>query len=641
MYKMKFKIATLISLILLVLSFSAEAQISYGGEPHSFNVKTNIDFDLVVLPAVDVEKALAEDDERDARGELYRYGIGIPVNLTVDNAGSWTSLADGGRIWTLKIKSNNALALGVYYSNFILPEGGELFLYNADKSQVIGSYNYLNNHPSGIFANELIYGDIVTLEYYSPEYVKENPVIDISEIAYGYRSVDYNLNLKYNDSDDCEVDAICSEGDTWRNQIRGVARISIKSNGEYGWCSGSLVNNTEENCLPYFLTADHCSDGASVEDVLAWIFYFNYERQNCNQVSEAEPSYSSITGAVQKARGGWNGSDFFLVMFTSYIPLEYNVHFSGWKTTNIGSTSGVGIHHPAGDIKKISAYTSSLQNSGTTHWSVKWAATTNGHGVTEGGSSGSPIFNSDGNLIGTLTGGYSACVINGAGSGTGPDQRDVYGKFSYSWSSNGGAPAYRLKDWLDPLNVGPTAFNGKDQTCTSFPIKADYYVASATVVAGTYVHFTNITLKDPAKSISYLWEFEGVEQSATTFVNSPNRTYNTPGIFPVTLTATSNGISDTKTGYITVQSNSIDEINNLNVSIFPNPAHDIINIEVESQSGTVSYINLFNTIGEIVKTEIIPADGNLALNIEGLPQGIYFARILNGEKSYSSKISVK
>ena len=97
----------------------------------------------------------------------------------------------------------------------------------------------------------------------------------------------------------------------------------------------------------------------------------------------------------------------------------------------------------------------------TTHWSVVWVATTNGHGVTEGGSSGSPIFNSTGLIIGTLTGGLSACSAGEAGTGTGPDEYDIYGKFFKHWDANGSTSDKQLKPWLDPAGSNPTTLSGR------------------------------------------------------------------------------------------------------------------------------------------------------------------------------------
>ena len=132
------------------------------------------------------------------------------------------------------------------------------------------------------------------------------------------------------------------------------------------------------------------------------------------------PSYNSKTGATLRARGDIDGgSDFQLVQINTAIPSYYNVYYNGWDRSGSSSSSGVGIHHPAGDIKKISTYSSTLSSStwngsgyiGATnaHWRTSWISTTNGYGVTEGGSSGSPIFNSSGRILGTLTGG-STCL---------------------------------------------------------------------------------------------------------------------------------------------------------------------------------------------------------------------------------------
>ena len=120
----------------------------------------------------------------------------------------------------------------------------------------------------------------------------------------------------------------------------------------------------------------------------------------------------------------------------------------------------MGIHHPQGDIKKISTYTVPLMQtiwtggSKLAHWQVNWSKTANGHGTTEGGSSGSPIFDSQGLLVGTLTGGDSSC-----------DSLDLllpdyYGMFSYSWDKNGTDSNEVLKYWLDPDNTNTMTLNG-------------------------------------------------------------------------------------------------------------------------------------------------------------------------------------
>lgn len=74
-------------------------------------------------------------------------------------------------------------------------------------------------------------------------------------------------------------------------------------------------------------------------------------------------------------------------------------------------------------------------------------------GVTEQGSSGSPLFNNSSLIIGTLTGGTSYCYY--------PAGTDIYGRMSYHWLNNGATSNDRkLQPWLDPDNTGTTVLQG-------------------------------------------------------------------------------------------------------------------------------------------------------------------------------------
>ena len=206
------------------------------------------------------------------------------------------------------------------------------------------------------------------------------------------------------------------------------------------------------------LTALHCANNSSASDLNASIAYFNYQRPNCGS---GTPSASqSMTGMTRRADsddgGGSSGPDYLLVEMNNTIPSAYNVFYNGWNNVNSGATSGVSIHHPSGDEKKISTFSSTLGFSGWgtsgTHWRVYWTGTPNGHGVTEGGSSGSPIFNQDGHIVGQLTGGGSYC------SQVPSPSPDYYGRMSINWNSGPKNPGDALKNWLDPINSGVSSF---------------------------------------------------------------------------------------------------------------------------------------------------------------------------------------
>ncbi|MDR0829521.1 MAG: T9SS type A sorting domain-containing protein [Prevotellaceae bacterium] len=163
-----------------------------------------------------------------------------------------------------------------------------------------------------------------------------------------------------------------------------------------------------------------------------------------------------------------SSSDFLLLKLnaTPALLTSYNATFAGWETNNanaLNSNFTVGIHHHNGDIKKISrdndpplsinAPTINGINTGAalSHWQVSW-----NKGITAGGSSGSPLFNSDHKIIGQLHAGDSYCEFQ--------NDPDYYGKFSVSYSLG------FFSKWLDPYHSGTTsigAYNpsGKNEHC--------------------------------------------------------------------------------------------------------------------------------------------------------------------------------
>jgi PKD repeat protein len=587
------KVYLILGILGLLLSFSLNSfsQISQGGTPPSATYKSYIDstFDVITLAPINVFQAQLEDSMRP--GPLW-VGRSIPVGVSMETAGSWTNVPNGASIWRLEITSAGAKAIGVYYDQFYLPEGSKLFLYNGSKTQVIGAFTHENNPASGTFSTELIQGETVILEYVAPivalnKYdpnqqpqglrdgdqqvwpgnhlvIPERPRISISEIVYVYRDVPflekYDLSKAptWGSSGTCNVNVNCTEGASWQSQKKGVAEIFIKNGASYGFCTGSLVNTTNNSGTPYFLTADHCRGTpnavpaepfASAADMLLWQFYFKYETVNCT--GSPQPGYSTLTGCELKASSPIDGgSDFCLVLLSTTPPQSYNPYYNGWDRTNTAATSGVGIHHPAGDVKKISTYSASATtgtfNGGTgltcqtnAHWNVTYVATTNGHGIVEGGSSGSPLFNQVGRVVGALSGGNSSCT-NLTGS-------NLYGKFYNHWDLMGTLATQRLKPWLDPGTTNLTVVNGYDPF-SGFP---DFYGTPTTIYEGESVNFTDLT----NSATSWTWAFDGGTPATSAIQNPTNIVYYQQGTYKVkltTVTVAAGQQSIEKVAYITV-----------------------------------------------------------------------------------------
>ena len=478
---MTFRIFTIT--ILSVLFFSPSfGQLNQGGTPPSFNSNFKNNFQEVNIEPVSQNWIATHEAESDKNGTVQLISRNFDTNLNLNNSGNWETKKNGDRIWRLKINAADAQGINTYFNNFFLPQGAKLFIYNPEKTQILGAYTSENNHESKLFSAEIIFGTSIILEYYEPKDVLGKGSFTLEKVGSFFRDLVHNDAKDFEDSDDCEININCSEGSNWQNQKKGVARILVTGSDGSGWCSGTLVNNTNADCRAYMLTAFHCGDKSTTNDFLQYIFYFNYEFSGCNS-SFVQPSTTNktFTGSTLKARANdltssSTSSDFMLLELTSSLPSSLDVYFNGWDVSGVAPSSGVSIHHPAGDVKKISTFTSTPSSkklqwnsngtystiNGTTHWSLNWASTANGQGVTEGGSSGSPLFGSNGLVIGTLSGGSSKC--------DNPNANDQYGKMSYHWTSNSTSTARQLKPFLDPTNSGVTSLQGTYAPCATSPL---------------------------------------------------------------------------------------------------------------------------------------------------------------------------
>lgn len=469
---MKFS-STAFLLLSLLFSSAAVAQIQTGSQPISFQNGLHVfdkDLNAQVVAAPDMEQVMREDDVRDNSGQPPFDARLIPAGLNLNQHGEWYALENGARLWKMKIFAPGAISLEMYYDDLYIPQGAELHLYSEDMSSYIGAFTSVNNSKSGYYSTDMIYGETTILEYYEPANVKGEGRISIENVAYRYRDFS-NTN---NRADDCEVDVNCPEGDDWQDEKRSAVRLRIAASDGVFYCSGSMVNNTALDCLPYLLSAFHCVDNVinsqSALDQLR--FYFNYERPGCEQ-GQASAGHSLVgcTGKARSQSGGGSGSDFVLLLLSDEIPEYFDVYYNGWNTqTSTISGGGVSIHHPNGDEKKISTSTQNYVSTSYTpggplaYFRVKWAATESGHGVTEGGSSGSPLFDNNKLIVGTLTGGMSYCNEVQPG---GQNQPDWYGKFGYHWDQNNGSQVVDLKGFLDPANTGQSVLLGTYEPCSS------------------------------------------------------------------------------------------------------------------------------------------------------------------------------
>jgi hypothetical protein len=508
------KSSFIIGLLFLCLNMPYTlAQVSYGGYPLS-NLKNLPVPEKLELGYLDVKPYLEQDYLNDEAGKPPRIGISreVSVDLT-DHHHIWTETSPTTKVWRFGLRSEGAINVNVTFYDFYLAPGSALFVYDSNKEVILGQFNEKSNNASGIFSVSNLPGDELIIELIEESDVSLNdgwfPAshFRIAQLGHFYRFDAFASDLK--SSEECQVNINCPEGDEWQRQKRGVARIILKDGEDYGYCTGSLINNTASDGRVMFITANHCGETSAPEDYAQWQFRFNYERSTCASVF-APPNHT-LTGSSLLSEGLIEGgSDFKLLELTQTPPINFKPYFNGWDRTEVPSAHGVSIHHPAGDVKKISTYTDSL-GTGTfpgsmtgAFWRVAWVQTQTNWGVTEGGSSGSPLFGEEKKIIGILTGGNSSCTNQIQG-------RDLYGKFHIHWDENDTLPEKQLAPFLDPLALDPQSMDGFDPHFRWLTI----------VTAHQYDAFSFTS--NPTTIRPGIYEFEKGEEATVTAISSiPN-----------------------------------------------------------------------------------------------------------------------
>lgn len=447
-------------------------QMSDGGTPWGSKFK-ELDAQLPFerMPLFDLGALQAQDElNKNNKNIPYRFGYTHFVDISPANSGQWTTLENGDRVWRMGIQSPNAITLNLAFEKLVLPQGTKLFVYTVDRSTVLGAFTQKHVSVDGMLGTELLKGDRVIIELYEPKTVQGQSQLKLSSVVHGYRDLNGYIAKSFGDAGNCMNNVNCPAYAAYDDQKRSV--VCLVNGGEF--CTGALINNTCNDGTPYVLTANHCGSSGFG----SWVFRFNWEAAGCTDPGSSPSTAQSVSGGTQRAASA--GSDMSLVQINSAVPSAYNPFFAGWDRNDVPASNTYGIHHPSGDIKKISFTTGNTVGApfgGATCWKTgTWT-----DGVTEPGSSGSPLFNQAGQIVGQLYGGPSDCSQEGnATNGV-----DYYGKLFTSWTG-GGTNATRLSNWLAPAGCGtaPGTLDGYDPNAVTLALDAQL-LGVAEPVAGT------------------------------------------------------------------------------------------------------------------------------------------------------------
>ncbi|MBN2482232.1 MAG: trypsin-like peptidase domain-containing protein [Bacteroidales bacterium] len=530
----------LIFILLLIGSLKLTAQISEGGLPITYQIaglKSTSEIPVYTLTKLDADRLMAEDRENNKLPA--RYAVFEEIHIDIKSEGLHDKISDhNGEIWRYKIVANDAKSIQLAFSEFIVPEGATLFIYNDSYTRIYGAFTTRNMMHDHSFVTADLNSDHMIIEYFEPYNKESDSKIIIGQIGQAYKDI-----FKSSAVEDGFVGINCYEGREFQNEKHSVCRFTYRSGNSGYLCTGALINNVRNDGTPFFLTANHCiNDSATAKSMVA---YFNYESATCQGTTPL--NYNSLSGASLLTTG--TRSDYSLLLLSSEPPPDYKPYYAGWDISDLPGTSSVSIHHGNGTTKKISVdyappvsydkilwwstYSYSPANS---HWKVQFDA-----GRTSSGSSGAPLFNMDNKITGQLHGG--------------DDQIDFYGKLSYSWTKSD-LKYNTLKSFLDPENTDTTSIDGY------YPVEnlpdAQFFTGFNTVCKDAPVNLMDGSAFNASSwnwtitpgPINYL---NGTDQTS----ENPVISFIVPGSYTVELLVENSAGSDiiTKSSFITVGDN--------------------------------------------------------------------------------------
>jgi hypothetical protein len=410
-------------------------------------------------PIEQIRQVLEEERNSYSNLKARIYAVGIETALNPGTSGQWDTVPGKGYVWRTGIHAENALSLNLFIENYRMSSGMSLYAYNQSRTNIAGPFDVRHNANGGVLPVQSLPGDMIIVEWNIPRQASRND-FTITSVGYGFRDMSGDRTGTLATAADCNADINCRTGNHWQREKRSVVRLeTITQTGNITrtqYCTGTLVNQAVDNDRkkPYILTANHC---ISTNDMARrTTFVFGYEKADCKGAS---PSIlPGITGSSLVATK--RELDFALLEMSDNTADAQRPYYAGWNTSITTPRGAAGIHHPQGDVKKISVENDPLVT-GTfnddytglhcdrdAHWIVKrWD-----EGTTEQGSSGSAIFDAGHMVVGTLSGGTATCTY---------PMNDYYSKFSEQWNKYPAADE-SLQPWLDPDGKGVTLLWGYD-----------------------------------------------------------------------------------------------------------------------------------------------------------------------------------
>lgn len=465
--------------------------------------------------------------------------------------------------YSLSINAIDAMNLSLQFSEFKLPKSAVLSIYN--KNELTDSITSSENNENNIWATRVYQGNILSIVLKIPSSEKEQVLLKIGTVNFGYKNFGVLFDFANpGASEPCHINANCPTGNNWNNEKNSVAMIV--ANGIIQ-CTGSLIMNTCNTNTPYFLTANHCLDAGNIPN---WVFQFQTLSTDCDTNTGWREDIQ-FNGCTLRANNA--ATDFALLQLNTTPLPNSGIFYSGWSRQTTGNASTTILHHPAGDLMKISRdidAPTALTSLGVDVWQLDLDL-----GRLQRGSSGAPYYNQNHQIIGQHwrrpeAGTRPICDITVTQGG----------RFDRSWTG-GGTNATRLSNWLDSTNTGVMTTNTTNISLLTPPIGTLSIAGAGIICSGT----SQFTLNN--NSLPFTGNITWTSSNTSIATISPTGN-------PATVTKMGNG-DVTLTASITNACGNLSANKIINVGVPSSPS--ITNLNYDTQCGTFAEAYSTNVSG--------------------------------------------
>ena len=388
---------------------------------------------------------------RNSLAETKVLQVGIQRDTSLEGADQrqpvllWKTLADGAQVARFAVTSPaaHALRVGLNFNN--IPAGAELrFLGAADGDKAVAMTQSAEikrlRREQPVYWTPVTEGEQQIIEIYLPSGTNVNllrfTIDSVSHLIVSpYGKLNgakaCNISTGIDCADTCEIDTKCaSQTTSFINAKNSVARMVFQSGSSSFLCTGTLLNDLDSRSqTPYFYGANHCISTQTEASTLT-TFWF-YESTSCGSGALSSSSTQVAGGATLLYNDP--ARDSLLLRLNNAPPS--GAFFLGWDANPVAAgTSMTVIHHPAGDVKKVSLGQVKGFNNldlGGSFINVGYTSAS-----TEGGSSGSGLLTFENNeyfLRGGLQGGSASCSNFGNANNNGND--DFFSRFDQAYPS--------------------------------------------------------------------------------------------------------------------------------------------------------------------------------------------------------------